>query len=1450
MDNIFKKLLDDIKCGRAQGVIFTDNDLAKVKSCLPPPVAPPPSSLNVEVKEEPSCINDGIEEVKKIMAEQLAKQPIVIELGTVLGKLQEAQDHYRIILSHHKERYGFFNDTITTLAPFTSEFTYWDIEAKRLKLKETQLFNDYANSRTSISFIVDIFKIAVDLSDANFLKLDKGDISIIPQAVQLTLSSLLSLGVYREYSITRKARIEAEKSREVSKQGATKALTQRIQNIPSLGLGTAVQSQLNEAVSRISGQLIPTFVDLERPQLDGSIPPARTTVFSIRLIDLDSTRITVPQIKPDGSSEQIEKTIDIRTNSYLSKKVFSKTLSTVCFGVAYESGPVSETKYDSIPGALYNNTNGYAGLYTKLSNPVQYLYTPEERGLSVDPNLIDPTIKDVENAPISITENGTTFYIKSQDQYSKFYETANRTLPDKIKRERDQVFPAAIAPSLETLKTIARSEVADFFRKTTDLPIKLARPLNYKAVGSSIYQAGEFTFSTLDKVVSEKLAYYTKAADEVEQRIKDIQAEIDNLNKLIKENSMDADILTSKISQVACFKQAMALKSTAKDCENETLAKLGTDPLMIRTLGGTDATLPDMNNPCYWKQFANSLNKLGILPIPDITSPLFRYYPVNNIIPTPFGIVLIPTPQKWITLFSLSSSLGTLVTFLTIPAIIVGIPLPSVYMLYLSPDGNKYMLLAPNIPLVFIPGASKYGFEVDTTGEATDPTGISSTNPFKGQLIKGSLSVPISIAARSSRATRLAAVAADLAQGKNPSIKSPDGRVIKEVDPQFYLSEYLGTFEQSVSALDSGAAQKFDEITKKFKKDLNKQFNMLGDMQITAVTRLKEKTRSTRQKSVVSAEDEADPKARLQAKDAARKLDPVQLTEKIQSVLSDFEQYIDKVNFGTIKFPDDPTRLNPKLPGAVSALQPLLEKASRGELAPDLKGRDLRSQIKKFASQVDVSKIKLSKKSFDLSKKEDVAEFKRGLKKFSNESLDHLQGNKTFGEEIDPNLPEKDKAEIAKAIEKRKARRKAAFALSSFSLALPTLKLFDPSAPCCATNPNELPTLASPQLIAAVAVFNALLDAVLSGMTVDTFKSMLGDSVSNITADFIPTLFNSILESIPAVSIPDVPSTAAILQTLIIPVLIALHIPQAPLPVGPVYPFQITIPINAIVKPLLKAAVAYLLELILRLLSDASGLLQFNGLSLESPTIQEIIKQVPCGDSQFATVSTTNISRTVTVKLPNGIVLTLPKIPNIPLDIVSYFALLTSSDLVELIRSLIFAALDGILQPLRDIVVPILTIAQTFKDLSLNIIEAANPFILPIKTIILAIQLQIPNSAKIQLANLDAINAIRAAYIPVITATEPVVKEVAYLVAILAAAFASKPGVKIARIAANPFVNQDDLPPWERLTHKNPLFALFLDEIAWRSSLTSTGSLIFRTKLPGLFPSAYTPNVNSDPGIH
>jgi hypothetical protein len=1450
MDKSFKEILNDIKCGKLASPAFTEDDLAKVKACIPEPIAQPAKEVNVSIPSASSCVNEGLDQIKKILVDQLSKQGTVIELGTIKGKVEEALDHYKFISAYYKARVEFFTSTISKVEPLTSQYLYWTDEYTRTKAIEDKIVSDYNKDYTEFDYYHDTFNLVVDLTDANFKTITTYNSDKLNYWLGNNRSQyLVNNQVYKNYYIARNNRIFAEESQTLSKQGASNSLSQSIQSFAPLEDGPIVLANLTQFASNLSGQLLPTFLNTENAQASGLVTPARTAAFSIRLIDLDYVKLNVPSVSESGETSQVEKTISIRNSPYLKNSPFSNSVATNCFSIVFEKYQKNRD-YDFIDGALYSMTpSGYKGLYRKLGNPISNLYTPEERGLTVDPTKIDPLIKNVENAPVSLTEGDTKFYISNQETYSAFYDTVNKSLPTRIKKEKEEIFPAEIASSIKSLVIIAQREVADFFRRTTDSAIKLARPTSYRAGKSSIYTQGKFKYSKLDTVISQRLAYYQKAYDEVTLKIGACQKDLDSLEILIKENSMDSKVLETKISKVKCFSDAAKAKAVAKDCEAATLAKLGKDPLFIRTLGGTDSTLPDMNNPCYWREFAKALNKVSILPIPDLTSPLFRYYPINNIIPTPYGVVMIPMPQKWSPLFTLSTPLGTIVTFITMPVAIVGIPLPSVYVLYIAPDGRKYMLVAPNIPFLLIPGGSKIGFEVDNSPASQNPLGINPSDPFKGQLTKGSLSIPITISAKSSKAVRVASIAAAIALGKGIDIKNGAGAVLGQVDPTTYLSKYTGLSEKLGEALDMESSNDFTKQVNEFKRSINKQFDRLGEMQISALTKLKEKTRNERESKVMGAEAEENLAKKRETKKKARSLDPITLQSKIDGVLTDFNKYIDKIKLGTISFPNDPTKLNPPLPGAVTGMQPIIEQAAKGELNIDKDSVNFIAKIRRMAAQVDTSKLK-SKKSFNLNKQEDIVEFKKAIKEYSKEAMDYLQGLKSPADDIDPNLSAEEKAKIAKASALRKERLKSALAFTSLSLISPSLKLFDPFAPCCSTEQASFELPASPQILAAIAIFNSLLDAVLSGLTVDSLKALLGDSLSNIGISSISSLFDSILSAFPPIALPNKADLVAISQAMLIPVLTALHIPQAPNPLGLPFPIQVSIPLDALIKPLLKSAVAYLLELILRMLADAANLLTSGAGSAASNTVGEILRLIPCGNSQTATVTTTSASKYVTITLPNGFKLKLPKIPMIPLDIVSYFSLLTSTDLVELIRSLINTAIDGILQPVQSIVEPILGLTKSLKDLSFNIIESANPYILPIKLIIMALQLQIPDSTKVRLANLDAMALVEAAYIPVITATEPAVKEIAYLGAILACSFGSKPGVQLARIAASPFFNQDDLPPWERLTHKNPLFAIFLDELAWKSSLLSTGSLIFQTKMPGLYPSVWTPNVFIDPGIH
>jgi hypothetical protein len=165
-----------------------------------------------------------------------------------------------------------------------------------------------------------------------------------------------------------------------------------------------------------------------------------------------------------------------------------------------------------------------------------------------------------------------------------------------------------------------------------------------------------------------------------------------------------------------------------------------------------------------------------------------------------------------------------------------------------------------------------------------------------------------------------------------------------------------------------------------------------------------------------------------------------------------------------------------------------------------------------------------------------------------------------------------------------------------------------------------------------------------------------------------------------------------------------------------------------------------------------------------------------------------------------------------------------------------------IIAPLKTTIDLISSLALSFNSFSYNIIEAGIPLISFIKLIKMTIDSKIPPAMKLQIMSPDIINLLQLSVIPALELVEPVLKEIAWIGTTALCAVAS-PVTNYLPVAAarmiHPIMNQDDLPPWERLTHKNPLFAIFLDEIAWRGSIYSTGSLIFQTKTPAVLP--YSP---------
>jgi hypothetical protein len=377
-----------------------------------------------------------------------------------------------------------------------------------------------------------------------------------------------------------------------------------------------------------------------------------------------------------------------------------------------------------------------------------------------------------------------------------------------------------------------------------------------------------------------------------------------------------------------------------------------------------------------------------------------------------------------------------------------------------------------------------------------------------------------------------------------------------------------------------------------------------------------------------------------------------------------------------------------------------------------------------------------------------------------------------------------------------------------------------------------------PEVLAVLSVFSSLAAALIQNLSADDLSNLFG-GVKKVSADLVKTAFDSLIEMIPDVPLPKSLNPVAMVSSLIVPILSAISLPEAPDPARPILPIQIKIPLDAILKPLIKLALAALIRAILQMLADLFNKKDGSGLNSDL-TADDLVREIDCGALGIATLTRIKDNQ-LQITLPNGKKVKLPVFPDLPLDLLKYFSLLSSPDIISFLKKLILSALDSILDPISAIVRPILSLVPSGSWESLSILDLANPLTAIIKTIKKKIKDALGKGLKVNLLNLEIYPIILAVALPVLENLEKYLKEIAYLgTAVLCSTGGA--GVQIARLA-HPIFNQDDLPPWERLTRKNPLFAIFLDEFLHKSTIMSLGTLVFSTKLPGMYGVTTVPNL-------
>ena len=1287
-----------------------------------------------------------------------------------------------------------------------------------------------------------------------------------------------------------------------------------------------IYAELSEAFLKISGQIslgLTTQIIPNNPNIE---------IFNLklvpRIIDGNFVKIKLPVELEDGSigyinakgsdGKVIEPVVDItpdtiipiKNSPYLTTNIFDnvyvirkfsdtddpndRITDTEDSGSYYDPDDLPFLKpradYASIPGLLYNGAAGeyYNGLYNRLADPINNLFTLAERGLSLSPINIDASFKDsIEAGTIKekinnkinddSPSNTRTLYISNIETYSKFYEDFGAESAARIKIEREEIYPSVILEFTNIIKEIAKKEVATIFKqKVNSSYLKFYRPVTYSQTSNIQYSQGIKEFNE-SPTLSTVYAYYLQSNLLITNKLADCKTELANLQAIIENNSLKPEILTDKILAIPCFKAAAAaIKKPADDCEAPARLKLGKDPFIIRTVDGNDSGLPDITSQCYWKEFTNSLNKVAILPFPDTTGPppsnlLFRYYPINALIPTSLGIITLPLPQFYKPLISIPTPLGTIVIILGLPItckqVIVPfpIPLPSLYVLYFGPDGNKYLAVSTNPQWLYSdPATNKplvIGYELDNGPDSRNPLGINILNPYKGQVIKGALSSPLALVAAAAKAARLAQIAEDIAAGRIPFL------------------DKLSEAEMMLAMLIADGGGEFTRDIVKLQSNINKQLNKIGDIPINEISALKDRVRQNRAEQEDAASNETDLAKKRKDRKAARDANPLTIPQQIDATIADFTNFYDKkMKFGILQFPKDASKHNPGLPEVLKCIEDIIELIALGSAIPLVS--TLQEQIiTLIAIILETKKVKdlLQKyQSFNLNTAQGIKEFKDLLKDFFKSILDYIKGE-DVGHDTDENVSEAERAEILKAKAARQETIKKILSATAVALlSIPAINIFDLNKKCCEVKPTELFPGVSPDLAIALALIYELFNALINSLTAESIMDLLGLSQipNDLASAIIPIILEQLILMIPPIPLPNIAGFLQYIIQSVVPMVTSLSVLKS---VNPLHPplVPIVIPLDPLIKALVGLGLAALIEAILRLLLRANKL---GSLTITSDTFtvgggsnstQTITATTSVDKNLITQVLTTACGKDSTVSLEivgvagsnstiavdtNGnpilkrVVLTvisktgkrfsLPKLPLFPIDISEYLYLLTAADLIEVVRELITLIFEDILIPIATIVDVIANIAKALKTFSYNIVEAGILQINLIKLAIMKIDSEIPPGYKMMIPNPLLTNIIKLGALFALEQAEPFLSPVAWIASLSLCVFA--PPITFSSVTAarlfHPILNSDDLPPWERLTHKNPLFTIFLDELAWKFSMNATGTLLFTSKSPGLIP--------------
>lgn len=1034
------------------------------------------------------------------------------------------------------------------------------------------------------------------------------------------------------------------------------------------------------------------------------------------------------------------------------KQTGDKTIIKVPIKIKESKLLEKNTFFDSVPGYTVSNTSAKeissGSLYTKYYN-----------------KLNDPV-----NKLFTLSEKGLTNNSNLVDKDLKGTDAAIKKEGDKefyIKnKDKMEKFYQEFEQALTERKKKIRSEVTNVNGSDLQEVVASLRQLAAKDV-ESLLATGKMNLyleedsndlgTIVDKIAEANVKFAGKLID--------LSEEIKRIEIKVKELKPDPDKIKIRLKELneECFGDIDKENDGCPDVKE----KLGGDPF-FETVTSADGSLPNFTQMCYWVEFAKLATMFGLVPLPNQNPTELRYWPVGLVIPTPVKLIKIPLPIIWIPLVVISTPMGVLVLFLTINGLFI-----SPILFFLSSSGYKQHLIT-------VRGSSKkFGFD-----------------QFEDS-VKTTIKIPISITAAAEKIKRLALpnplndkeireIAQFKDKLKNPDISNISARkkkIEKEIEERKIAAEnrIKGDAEKAQEVLDK--KETLVDALKDAKKSIMKRIDDLGNPPTGAIDRLKEKSfeiKQELQQRKLKAMESGDLKE-VKRINTLLKGDGIDFDEKIKAFTDDLTDYFDKIKLPKIVIPKDEAKIDPK-PNAIAGVKKQVIEAT-SNLQTQFTPPDF-SKAKHILS-LNLAKHKKFLEDIEIDGSVNLNEGKDKLVEAVNKMLDNLvnscvgkgkNGKPPTDDDIGKDQQgqnktldlEKDKSKIKKAIEKLKKSEEEAsnnFDLNLNAAAitknldmiskLGAIKVdLNPFAPCCNKEEFSLDLGAVGPALAILFMAKSLIKSKIESMSIPELKSLFGGkpeiSVRDIRLGILTTITTNIPDNL-EVPIPNIDFSK--IATAFGGLTSSLSLPQASFP-APMkalsFPKQLTLDLNILKAPLTEAL----------------------------PSFLE-------GEMGFG---------------------------SIPQDFNNDLMTINSKDIKAMIKSFVETNIDSLEDKLK-VPYKLVEIAKSAKGIDLNVLEKGvfnvPPFGKVVEAAFIAkglIKMNLPNSLGYSTVDLDVLKPALALIKPVLT---PIVSSpVAYI--LVAAAGVTNNLDMIRKL--HPVLNEDDIPPWERLTLKNILFLVFLDE--------------------------------------